>query len=383
MILQKFEVGYQFPVYFTENLFKEENLSLRGILEVGMNNPAKVMVVTEKAIHSHHPDLAKKIENYFLFHKDVISNTGTMCLIDGGENCKNDFRNVELILEGINRAGICRHSYVIAIGGGALLDLAGFAAAIAHRGVRLIRIPTTVLSQNDSGVGVKNSINFFGKKNFLGTFAPPFAVINDFEFLRTLDQRDWISGIAEAIKVALIKDKTFFEYIKENVRKLKARDAESMKYLIRRCAQLHIQHIASGDPFEKGSSRPLDFGHWAAHKLEYLTNFDVRHGEAVAIGMALDCTYSFLNGMLTEKELLEILQVLESAGFDIFHEKLLAGGGTMVLQGITEFREHLGGKLTVMLLEKIGKGKEVHYLNEELMLEAIEKLKEFNLKIRV
>ena len=97
------------------------------------------------------------------------------------------------------------------IGGGAVLDMVSFAAAIAHRGIRVVRFPTTVLAQADSGVGVKNSINLFGKKNFVGTFVPPFAVINDFDFLETLEPRDRIAGVVEAVKVALLKDAAFFE----------------------------------------------------------------------------------------------------------------------------------------------------------------------------
>ena len=106
-------------------------------------------------------------------------------------------------------------------------------------------------------------------------------------------RREGFSGIAEAVKVALIKDRQFFDFISHNAKNLAARDTKAMEYLIYRCCQLHLDHIADyGDPFEMGSSRPLDFGHWAAHKLEHLTDYRLRHGEAVAIGMALDCTLS-------------------------------------------------------------------------------------------
>src|SRR5690606_103915 len=124
-----------------------------------------------------------------------------------------------------------------------ILDLSGYAAAIAHRGIKIIRIPTTVLSQNDSGVGVKNGVNYKGKKNFLGTFVPPFAVLNDYQFLTTLSDRDWRAGISEAIKVALIKDKSFFEWLESHAGELVARDQATMQYLIRRCAELHMEHI--------------------------------------------------------------------------------------------------------------------------------------------
>ena len=153
--------------------------------------------------------------------------------------------------------------------------------------------PTTTLSQADSGVGVKNGLNAFGQKNFIGTFTPPFAVINDFNLLATLAPRDKRSGYVEAVKVACIRDANFFDELERDAGQLAAFEPAAMKQLIRRCAELHLDHIAtSGDPFEAGSARPLDFGHWAAHKLEQLSDFHICHGEAVAIGIALDVIYS-------------------------------------------------------------------------------------------
>jgi 3-dehydroquinate synthase len=257
-----------------------------------------------------------------------------------------------------------------------VLDLVGYAAAVSHRGIKLIRIPTTVLAQNDSGVGVKNSINFHGKKNFLGTFAPPAAVFNDLTYLRTLDDRDWRAGIAEAIKVALIKDASFFEWIEENAFALANREETAMAYLIHRCAEMHTDHIAGGDPFEFGSSRPLDFGHWAAHKLEYLTNFEVRHGEAVAIGIALDCVYAMQTGLLAEKDLNRILDVMIKLGFELYHSKLAENDKINLRNGLQEFREHLGGRLTIMLLEKIGKGTEVHELDADVIATSVDFLED-------
>lgn len=292
-------------------------------------------------------------------------------IVPGGEAVKNDRLYVEKILEASNTYGIDRHSYIVAIGGGAVLDMAGFATAIAHRGIRHIRIPTTVLAQNDSGIGVKNSVNAFNKKNFLGTFAPPYAVINDSTFLETLNQRDWCSGISEAVKVALIKDASFFEWIEANANKLAAREMAPMKELIYRCAQMHLDHIAGGDPFESGSSRPLDFGHWAAHKLEQLTNYELRHGEAVAIGICLDSTYSYLKGLISEKDLNRIITLFKTLNFPVHIPEL---SGENLTKGLEEFREHLGGELTIMLLEEIGRGVEVHHMDNFIISEAAEKL---------
>ncbi len=334
----------------------------------------KVLFVIDSGVAEASPGLLEQINSYTSAHAQALQQVAEPLILPGGEDSKNDPEHLQTILAGINQFGVCRHSYLIAIGGGALLDLAGFAAAIAHRGIRLVRIPTTVLSQNDSGVGVKNSINAFGKKNFLGTFAPPFAVINDSNFLLTLEDRDWRSGISEAIKVALIKDEAFYQSIKQDARKLAQRDMATMQQLIHRCAELHVEHIGGLDPFEMGSSRPLDFGHWAAHKLEQLTKYSLRHGEAVAIGIALDVTYSWLQGMINAPEHDEILALLQELGFNLFVPELVQqgeDGQLSVIRGLTEFREHLGGQLTIMLLSRIGTGVEVHHMNPELVEQAI------------
>jgi 3-dehydroquinate synthase len=323
---------------------------------------------------AHYPTLEKEIISYFATVEDAVKLVPDIIVLPGGEAAKNDPALFDKIVEAIDEYGIDRHSFVIGVGGGAILDLVGYAAAVSHRGVKHIRIPTTVLSQNDSGVGVKNGINYQGKKNFLGTFAPPVAVFNDLSFLQSLDDRDWRSGIAEAIKVALIKDKAFFEWIEANAEALALRNEEVMAYQIHRCAEMHVEHIRSGDPFEFGSSRPLDFGHWAAHKLEYLTDFQVRHGEAVAIGIALDSVYSAKVGRLSNDELQRILTVIQKLGFDLYHPKLAENDKINLRNGLREFREHLGGRLTIMLLDRIGKGVEVHEMDADLIAEAVDYL---------
>jgi 3-dehydroquinate synthase len=269
-----------------------------------------------------------------------------------------------------------RQSFVVVIGGGALQDMAGYAAAITHRGLRVVRIPTTVLGQNDSGIGVKNGINAFHKKNFFGTFAPPFAVLDDFRFLETLPARDRVSGMAEAVKVACIKDAAFFEWMEREAPALAAFRMPEVSELVRRCALRHLEHIATaGDPFELGSSRPLDFGHWAAHKLESLSEYELRHGEAVAIGIALDTRYSVEIGMLAEAQGERVLSLLERIGlptWDVLLDARAGGGERVVLAGIREFREHLGGELTLMMLEGIGQGREVRAVDESVVETAIE-----------
>lgn len=380
-ISQRFQVEYSYAVFFTTDLFDLSNVLLgeffKNFSETGFQR--KAVVVVDEGFLRYHPKLQTNIVNYFSANVTHVDLAPEIIVVPGGEACKNDPQLFEQLAQAVDRFGIDRHSFVIGIGGGAVLDLVGYAAAVSHRGIKLIRIPTTVLAQNDSGVGVKNSINFHGKKNFLGTFAPPVAVFNDLNFLKTLDDRDWRSGIAEAIKVALIKDMLFFEWIEEHALALAHRDQEAMAYLVHRCAQMHTDHIAGGDPFEFGSSRPLDFGHWAAHKLEFLTDFQVRHGEAVAIGIALDCIYASKIGMLPKIDLDRILDVLHTLGFDLYHPKLAENDKINLRNGLQEFREHLGGRLTIMLLEKIGKGVEVHELDANIIAAAVDDLEVLHL----
>lgn len=378
---QQFSVPFEYQVTFTKHLFDPENELFRHtVLKNAHQRPAKVFFVVDDLVSQSHPQLLTSIEAYCSKHPDALNLCAPPMLVTGGEFCKNTPQYVEQILQAVNDLAIDRHSYTVAIGGGAVLDMVGYASSIAHRGIRHIRIPTTVLAQNDAGIGVKNAINAFGKKNFLGCFVPPVAVINDLTFLTTLEDRDWRAGISEAIKVALIKDAPFFEWIEQHVERFVERDLDTMEHLIYECARLHLEHIAGGDPFELGSSRPLDFGHWAAHKLEYLTDYTVRHGEAVAIGIALDVMYSFLIGMLDETACNRIIQLIQKLGFQVYHPQLLIKQADhyALLLGLAEFREHLGGQLTIMLLEGIGKGVEVNQMDNDLLLKAIKKLEQLS-----
>lgn len=368
---------FDYPVHFTNGIFDLDNPLLASIIaNDGEAKPKKVVAVIDGGLLKHRDGLLEELQEYCRFNSDILTLEAEPLVVPGGEAAKNNPQLVEKIHQLVDTAGICRHSYIIAIGGGAVLDLVGYAAATAHRGIRLIRIPTTVLAQNDSAVGVKNGINAFAKKNFLGSFAPPYAVLNDFDFLNSLNERDWRSGIAEAVKVALIKDADFFEFISNNAALLARRDLQVMQQVIYRCAQLHLQHIAtSGDAFEMGSSRPLDFGHWAAHKLEQLTNYRLRHGEAVAIGMALDSTYSYLEGMLTHAEWQQILNTLKTLGFELYvrelNEESEIEHPRCLFRGLNEFREHLGGELTLTLLQRIGEEIEVHAVKNSSYQQAI------------
>ena len=377
LIERTIRVTWQHRVVFADDVFNPANKVLHDILRGG-GGPGRVLVVLDGDLAAAQPGHAGAITNYFRAHQDGLTLVHPPMICQGGEQSKAAWSSVAEIHAAINHHHIDRHSYLIAVGGGALLDMAGLAAATAHRGVRHVRIPTTTLSQCDSGVGVKNGINAFGKKNFIGTFAPPFAVINDFTLLGTLLERDARAGFVEAVKVACIRSREFFETLESNARALAKFEPEPVRQLIRRCAELHVNHIAtSGDPFEFGSARPLDFGHWAAHKLEQISSFRLRHGEAVAIGVALDVIYSRRGGLLSAENAERVLGLLETLGYELFVADLVRENGRhemLVLAGLEEFREHLGGTLAITLLKDIGQGFEVSEMDRAVIGESINEL---------
>jgi 3-dehydroquinate synthase len=334
------------------------------------------MVFLENAVAAAWTGLIDQINTYFDALDFEFCGVFTFT---GGESAKADQTLVKNVWNAIDGAHLDRHSYALVIGGGAFLDAVGYATATAHRGVRLVRFPTTTLSQDDSGVGVKCAVNRFDKKNWVGTFSVPFAVINDFNFLHTQDEQTRRDGLVEALKVALVKDQSFFCWIEENMIELAALNPETLEVCVEKSALLHARHIAEGgDPFETGSSRPLDFGHWAAHKLETMTHHQLFHAPAVAIGLALDTLYSARSGRLQFALATRILKVLDALGMSIYHpalDWLDECGRRRVLEGLDEFREHLGGELTELLLEGLGIGVDVHQIDESLLGGCIDELR--------
>jgi 3-dehydroquinate synthase len=256
----------------------------------------------------------------------------------------------------------------------------GLAAALAHRGLRTVRLPSTTLAQNDAGIGVKTGLNLAGQKNAVGVFAPPWAVIDDFDFLDTLDDENWIAGHAEAFKVAAIRDAAFFDFLCAHASALRRRDPVAQEQAVTRCAERHLRHIRdSGDPFETGTARPLDFGHWAAHQLETMTGYALRHGPAVAIGVALDAAYARRKGWLTPGDFERLTGGLRACGFTLWHPAMAErrpDGVRVLFEGIEKFREHLGGELTITMPRGIGDRFEIHDLDRAVLDACADELRE-------
>ncbi|WP_085633732.1 3-dehydroquinate synthase [Pseudomonas sp. R16(2017)] len=373
----RFNVRYDYPVLFTDHLFDPSNPCLHQQLTAGQRGPVTVLAFADEQLLQATPQLAGQIEAWFAAHAGELRLKAPPIAVPAGELSKTAEVLQQLYADMLEH-GLDRHCYVLALGGGAVLDSVGYACATFHRGIRLIRIPSTVLAQNDAGIGVKNGINAFGQKNLLGAFYPASAVINDFQLLTSLSRRDQIAGLAEAVKVALIKDDGFFQWMEQQADALARFDHPASRYAIRRCAELHLGHITgAGDPFERGNGRPLDYGHWAAHRLENLSHHRLRHGEAVAVGMALDGLYANALGLLSDAETERVLGLLTRLGFNLSPPELAlkdAQGRSRVLLGLEEFRQHLGGQLSIPLLNRIGASIDLHEIDDRLMEQALIRL---------
>lgn len=371
---------HEHRLIFTRDVFAEGNAVLANVLtprEPGES--VRAMVFWDAGLELAFPGIAQRVQAWFAAHQDRVRLAAPPIAVRGGEGVKNEFRELEAVWSAINTAGLCRHSYVIALGGGAVLDMVGFAAATAHRGIPLVRLPTTSLSQADGGVGVKNGVNHFGKKNWLGAFGVPHAVVNDLAFLHGLPVGARRAGLIEAVKVALIRDARFFEFIASRVEALAVFEREPFEQVIRESARQHMEHIATaGDPFERGSARPLDFGHWAAHKLEQMSAFHFSHGEAVAIGMALDLIYARRSGLLSEADSERVLSVVQRLGFSLYAavvEERQPDGRRTIVAGLDEFREHMGGRLTIPMIRAPGVRIEVHSMDAAIVEASLAELK--------
>lgn len=370
---QRFVVPFDFPVIFSDHVFSPDNSALHSaLLRLGETRLPRAMIYVDANADASTPGLAAAAAAWC--RKWQVALAAPPRIIPGGEPAKNDWPATQSLIQEMLDLRLDRHAFIIIVGGGAVLDSVGFAASLVHRGLRVIRIPTTALAQCDGAVGVKTGINFAGGKNAIGTFAPPFAVLNDFQFLPTLADRDWRGGIAEAFKVAIIRDRPFLDFLCENTAAFRERRHGPMRHLVQHCAELHLDHIrAGGDPFEMGRSRPLDFGHWSAHKLELLSGFRISHGDAVAAGVALDSAYAARQGWIRDEDFLRIHRALAQCGFPLWYPEMETPA---LLDGLRDFQEHLGGELCITFPNGLGQRREENDLDNECIQASLQRLKQ-------
>ncbi len=380
VIHNRFAVHYDYPVHFADNVFDPASNLLCGVFDrLGERRVHRVAAFVDAGLADARPGLETAIQAHAHAHADAYELVAAPMRVPGGHLAKNDFAVIQNIVFAMGNLHIDRQSFVLAVGGGSMLDATGLAAALIHRGVRLVRMPSTVLAQCDAGVGVKNGIDHHGQKNFMGTFAPPFAVVNDLSLLASLPAAERMGGLAEAVKVAVIRDAAFFAQLEAGAPALVAGEPAALHRAVEHAAAIHLRQIGTGgDPFEFGSARPLDFGHWAAHRLEILSGHAIGHGRAVAVGMALDTVYAKRAGLLAEADAARILALVAALGLPRYLpelERRRPDGELEIVRGIGDFREHLGGRLCITLPTAIGTTVEVHSMDETIIEAAIAELK--------
>ena len=272
-------------------------------------------------------------------------------VLPDGESHK-DWRTLNGIFDVLIENRCERGTTILALGGGVVGDIAGFAAATYQRGVPFVQVPTTLLAQVDSSVGGKTAINHPNGKNMIGAFYQPRAVIADTDTLRTLPKRELAAGLAEVIKYGLIRDCVFLEWIEANIERLLSRNAEALAYAIERSCQIKAE-VVEVDERENGIRAHLNFGHTFGHAIEAGTGYDTwLHGEAVAAGMVLATQLSHRLGYVSGSDADRVTTLLERAGLPV---RAPGMGRDRYLELMAHDKKVEGGRLRFVLLEKLGK----------------------------
>ena len=290
-----------------------------------------------------------------LYLKAVKSATGPAAeiIVPDGEQAKS-WQGVEQVVDGLIAARLGRDGLVIALGGGVIGDLAGFAAAVYQRGVPFVQVPTTLLAQVDSSVGGKTAINHPAAKNMIGAFHQPCAVISDVATLDTLPERELRSGIAEVIKHGLALDAAFVDWLEANLERLLKRDRAALVHAVKRSCELKARIVAQ-DERESGSRALLNFGHTFGHAIEAGTGYGAwLHGEAVAAGMVMAAELSALIGDLRKTEVGRVRELLRRAGLPIVGPALAP---ERLIELMALDKKAAKGRTRFVVLEAIGRAR--------------------------
>lgn len=291
----------------------------------------------------------------------------TEILVPDGEQAKA-WPTLERVFDALLAARCGRDTLLVALGGGVVGDLAGFAAAVYQRGMPFLQVPTTLLAQVDSAVGGKTAINHARGKNMIGAFHQPVAVISDMSSLDTLPERELRAGLAEVIKHALALDAAFVEWLEQNVEKLLARERQALSFAVKRCCELKAGIVAA-DERESGVRALLNFGHTFGHAIEAAAGYgNWLHGEAIAAGMVMAAELSVRLGLLDRKSFLRVRKIIERAGLPV-------AGPAIAPQALRELmavdKKAAAGKLHFVVLEQIGRAALRGDVDERLVREAI------------
>ena len=371
----KFDLPCEYSVKFTRDIFGDGNGLLAETLGADGKNEPQVLLAADRAVVEKTPGLGLKIGKYF---KDRgIKLAAKPYVVNGGEiNKTNGMTTVRQITEVLADSGIGRDGFLIVIGGGAMIDAAGYAAATFNRGTRIVRVPTTLLMQCAGACLPSAGTNILNRKDASSVFTVPFASIVDFDFLKTLSAGQRGEGAAEAVKIAAAADAKFLAWIGENAQGISEGDDAALEELVRRSAALHVQALAKG----KGATlrdavRILESGLWSAHRIEALGRFRIPHGAALATGLCIDAAYSVAKGLVPEEDADLVGETLAKCGALNGIERIapILERTDDILRGIEEFRQHTGG--LPLFPGPLGKAVPVESVDMERMKTIIQDLR--------
>ncbi len=306
LIINKVRLGKRsYPIIIGKNILP---VAAKRIKELKLGTDA--IIITNSFLRKKYGhNLVKNLKANNLTVKEFI--------VPDTEKAKS-FIQINKILTSISEYDKDKRLFVIALGGGVVGDLSGFIASVYRRGIPYLQIPTTLLAQIDSSIGGKTAINLTAGKNLIGAFYQPRLVICDIEVLKSLKKRDIVSGLGEAIKYAVIKDKTFFNYLEKNVHKLLACKDDTLITVVDKCSMIKAEIISKDEKEENSIRTVLNFGHTIGHAIESASSYDkFRHGEAIGLGMLCACELSKELKLLKETELNEIEKLIKKAGLPV------------------------------------------------------------------
>ncbi len=289
-------------------------------------------------------------------------------VVPDGEEAK-EWENAGTLLGRFLDAGLDRNGVVVALGGGAVGDLAGFAASIYMRGVAVVQVPTTLLGMVDSGIGGKTAVNHVKGKNMIGSFYQPIAVVADPLLLRSLPIREVRSGLAEVVKYGVIADEALFRYVEENTKRLLGHDQACMSHVIGRCASIKKGYVEEDERDDRGVRAALNYGHTLGHAAEKLASLGLRHGEAVSIGMVYAADLAVGMGLMEPEESQAQRRVLEGIGLPT---KLPAAiKADELIRYMRRDKKAEGGRIRMVLPMGVGSPPTLRMVEESKLVEAI------------
>jgi 3-dehydroquinate synthase len=338
-----------YPIYIGSQLLSQPDLYARHI------KSKQVLIVTNETVAPLYLDKVRQ---------NLRSNQVETVILPDGEQYKT-LDTLNCIFDKLLAAKFSRNATLIALGGGVIGDMGGFAAACYQRGIAFLQIPTTLLAQVDSSVGGKTGVNHPLGKNMIGAFYQPQCVLADTDVLDTLDDRQLAAGLAEVIKYGLIRDADFFVWLEQTIEALRARDKKALAYAIEHSCRNKADIVAE-DETESGVRATLNLGHTFGHAIETGAGYGAYlHGEAVAIGICQAADLSMRKGWLMPQDVERIIALIQRAGLPVTPPVELDADRFLQLMAVD--KKNLDGQIRLILLEKIGKATLPIYVDRALL----------------